>query len=282
MDESLKAKNLDLNIIQKLSQNIKEHAINMTNSGKSSHIASVLSMADILAVLYGSIMNFRSNEPTWNNRDRFILSKGHAGAGVYAVLAEKNFIPKSKLNTHYKDGSDLSGHVSHKGIPGVEFSTGSLGHGLPVAAGMALAAKINKEKHRIFVLLGDGECDEGSNWEAALFSAHHKLDNLTLIIDRNKWQSIYTTEETLALEPFADKWKAFGWEVKDIDGHNLTDIYDALLQTETSARKPLCVIANTIKGKGVSFMEDNIVWHYRSPQNQEFDDAIKEIKDKNA
>jgi transketolase len=227
-------------------------------------------------------MNFKSDEPAWKNRDRFILSKGHAGAGVYAVLAEKNFIPKSKLKTHYKDGSDLSGHVSHKGIPGVEFSTGSLGHGLPVAAGMALAAKINKDNHRVFVLMGDGECDEGSNWEAALFSSHHKLDNLTIIIDRNKWQSIYTTEETLALEPFADKWKAFGWEVKDIDGHNLTDLYHAISEVKASKGKPLCVIANTIKGKGVSFMEDNIVWHYRSPQDQEYEDAIKEIKTKNA
>ena len=221
MNKSLKLNDFDHNDIEKLSQNIKEHAINMTHLGKSSHIASVLSMADILAVLYGSVMNFKSDEPTWKNRDRFILSKGHAGAGVYAVLAEKNFIPKSKLKTHYKDGSDLSGHVSHKGIPGVEFSTGSLGHGLPVAAGMALAAKINKDNHRIFVLMGDGECDEGSNWEAALFSSHHKLDNLTIIIDRNKWQSIYTTEETLALEPFADKWKAFGWDSYEFDGHNI-------------------------------------------------------------
>ena len=282
MNKSLKLNDFDHNDIEKLSQNIKEHAINMTHLGKSSHIASVLSMADILAVLYGSVMNFKSDEPAWKNRDRFILSKGHAGAGVYAVLAEKNFIPKSKLKTHYKDGSDLSGHVSHKGIPGVEFSTGSLGHGLPVAAGMALAAKINKDNHRIFVLMGDGECDEGSNWEAALFSSHHKLDNLTIIIDRNKWQSIYTTEETLALEPFADKWKAFGWEVKDIDGHNLTDLYHAISEVEASKGKPLCVIANTIKGKGVSFMEDNIVWHYRSPQDQEYEDAIKEIKTKNA
>lgn len=254
----------------------------MTNLGVSSHIASILSMADILAVLYGKVLRFKSEDPKWAGRDRFILSKGHAGAGVYATLAENGFFPVEKLQSHYQDGSDLSGHVSHKGIPGVEFSTGSLGHGLPVAAGMALAAKINNKKNRTFVLLGDGECDEGSNWEAILFAAHHKLDNLVAIVDRNMLQSIYSTEETLSLEPFDKKWKAFGWNVVEVDGHNHDEILNACQAKLEVANKPLCIIASTIKGKGVSFMENNILWHYRSPQGSEFEAAITELELKNA
>ncbi len=177
----------------------------MTSSGGSSHVGSALSIADILAVLYSDILSIDPKNPTAEDRDRFILSKGHAGAAVYAVLAEKGFINVEKLQTHYQNGSDLSGHVSHKGIPGVELSTGSLGHGLSVAAGMALGAKLDGRMHRIFVLLSDGECDEGSNWEAILFAAHYRLDNLTAIVDYNKIQSLATVSETLAIEPFADK-----------------------------------------------------------------------------
>ena len=250
----------------------------MTSLGSSSHIASILSMADILAVLYGSVLSYKSEEPKWKDRDRFILSKGHAGAGVYATLAESGFFPIEKLKTHYQDGSDLSGHVSHKGIPGVEFSTGSLGHGLPVASGIALAAKINNRKHRTFVLLGDGECSEGSNWEAVLFAAHHKLDNLVVIVDRNMLQSIYSTEDTLALDPFSEKWKAFGWNVVEIDGHNHEEILDACKDDSKGLNKPLCVIASTIKGKNVSFMENNILWHYKSPQGEEYEAAMAELE----
>jgi len=254
----------------------------MTNLGVSSHIASILSMADILAVLYGEVLRYKSEEPKWAGRDRFILSKGHAGAGVYAALAESGFFPVEKLKSHYQDGSDLSGHVSHKGIPGVEFSTGSLGHGLPVAAGMALAAKINNKKNRAFVLLGDGECDEGSNWEAILFAAHHKLENLVAIVDRNMLQSIYSTEDTLSLEPFAEKWKAFGWNVVEVDGHNHEEILNACKVKSKVENKPLCIIASTIKGKGVSFMEKNILWHYRSPQGSEYEAAMAELELNNA
>ena len=254
----------------------------MTNLGVSSHIASILSMADILAVLYGEVLRYKPEEPKWAGRDRFILSKGHAGAGVYATLAESGFFPVEKLQSHYQDGSDLSGHVSHKGIPGVEFSTGSLGHGLPVAAGMALAAKINNENNRAFVLLGDGECDEGSNWEAILFAAHHKLENLVAIVDRNMLQSIYSTEDTLSLEPFAEKWKAFGWNVVEVDGHNHEEILNACKAKSKVENKPLCIIASTIKGKGVSFMENNILWHYRSPQGSEYEAAMAELELNNA
>mgnify|MGYP006410379103 FL=1 len=261
--------------IEQLALKIRKNAVNMTSAGGSSHIGSILSIADILAVLYGSVMNYKAVEPKWKGRDRFILSKGHAGAGVYAALAESGFMPVEKLRTHYQDGSDLSGHVSHKGIPGVEFSTGSLGHGLPVATGMALAAKINRDKHNIYVLMSDGECDEGSNWEAALFAPHHKLDNLVVIIDRNKLQSIHSTEDTLSLEPFVDKWQAFGWNVVDVDGHDHQKLLDACGSMVTG--KPLCIIANTTKGKGVSFMEDNILWHYRSPQGEEYNAAMQEL-----
>jgi transketolase len=267
-------------MIKKLANNIRKHAVNMTSTGGSSHIGSILSIADILAVLYGSVLNYKADNPKWQGRDRFILSKGHAGAGVYAALAESGFMSVDKLKTHYKNGSDLSGHVSHKGIPGVELSTGSLGHGLPVATGMALAAKINENEHMIYVLMSDGECDEGSNWEAALFAPHHKLDNLVVIIDRNKLQSIHSTEDTLGLEPFVDKWQAFGWNVIDIDGHNHKELINAC--NSKVMGKPLCVIANTTKGKGVSFMENQVLWHYRSPQGEEYKAAINELENDDA
>ena len=267
---------------KQLSNNIRKHAVTMASLGGSSHIGSILSIADILAVLYGSVLKYKSDNPNWPGRDRFILSKGHAGAGVYAVLAESGFLSKDKLSTHYQNGSDLSGHVSHKGIPGVEFSTGSLGHGLPVATGMALAAKINKNKHRVVVLMSDGECDEGSNWEAGLFAAHHKLNNLVAIIDRNRLQSIHSTEDTLSLEPFPDKWKSFGWEVVEVDGHNQEEIFNACSNIDIPQNKPLCVIANTTKGKGVSFMENNVLWHYRSPQGDEYKAAMLELEKNDA
>lgn len=262
-----------------LSREIRLHAVRMTNAGKSSHIGSVLSIADILAVLYGSILNVDPGDPRFRGRDRFILSKGHAGAGVYATLALRGFFPATQLAHHYQDGSRLSGHVSHKGIPGVEVSTGSLGHGLPIGAGMALAAKRSDANHRIFVLLSDGECDEGSNWEAILFAAHHKLDNLVAIIDYNKLQSLASPSETLNLEPFPQKWRAFGWRVIEVDGHDHSQLTAALSPTETGDGAPLCVIAHTVKGKGVSFMENSVLWHYRSPQGDEFEAAIKELSE---
>ncbi len=273
---------MDIKKLEQLANNIRKHAVTMTSLGGSSHIGSILSIADILAVLYGSTLKYNSKDPKWIDRDRFILSKGHAGAGVYAVLAESGFMSLDKLKTHSQDGSDLCGHVSHKGIPGVEFSTGSLGHGLPVASGMALAAKMNNKKHRVFALLSDGECDEGSNWEAILFAAHHKLNNLVVIIDRNRLQSIYSTEDTLALEPFPDKWKSFGWDVVEIDGHNHNEIFKSCKNEDASKSKPLCVIANTTKGKGVSFMENNTLWHYRSPKGDEYKIAIAELEKKDA
>lgn len=263
---------------QELAKKIRIHAVKMTSLGKSSHIGSVLSIADILAVLYNDILKVDSRNPGWADRDRFILSKGHAGAGVYSALAEKGFFSTEVLKTHYQNGSLLSGHVSHKGIPGVELSTGSLGHGLPVGTGIALAAKMDAKDYRSFVLLSDGECDEGSNWEAILFAAHHKLDNLVAIIDYNKIQSIASVKETLGLEPFEDKLISFGWEVKMVDGHDTDELKKALSLVPFKKGKPSVVIANTIKGKGVSFMEHKVLWHYRSPLGNEFEMALKELE----
>jgi transketolase len=247
----------------------------MVNRGGSSHIGSALSIADILAVLYSEVLNYNPSNPKWADRDRFILSKGHAGVAVYAVLAESGFFKIKDLDNHYKDGSNFSGHVSHKGIPGVEFSTGSLGHGLSVALGIALGAKINKKISRIFVLMGDGELNEGSNWEAFMFASHNRLNHVTAIIDRNNLQSIKSTEETLALEPLREKLQSFGWHVIEIDGHNHNEIKNAL---EYKTDKPIVIIANTVKGKGVSYMENKIEWHYRTPTDKLFYQAIEEIK----
>jgi transketolase len=260
---------------QNLAKNIRINTINMVNQGGSSHIGSILSMVDILAVLYGEIMNYDVANPALKLRDRFILSKGHAGAGVYAVLAEVGFFDKIELLGHCQNGSKFSGHVSHKGVPGVEFSTGALGHGFPVGAGMALRAKLDSLNYRVFVVLGDGELDEGSNWEAFMFAAHKKLNNLRVIIDRNNLQSMDTTENTLALEPLADKIRAFGWEVQEVDGHDHTALKKVF---NISSKMPLCIIANTIKGKGVSYMENSIEWHYKTPKDNQFKQAISELE----
>lgn len=259
-----------------LAKKIRIDAVHMVNAGGSSHIGSVLSIADILAVLYGNIMKYDPENPKLVDRDRFILSKGHAGAGVYAALAEVGFFEKSLLMQHCQNGSIMSGHVSHKGIPGVELSTGALGHGLPVGCGMAYSAKLDNKTHRVFVLMSDGELNEGSNWEAFMFAAHHQLSNLVAIIDRNRLQSMKTTEQTLALEPLNKKFEAFGWDVFELDGHDHKELTVALGKKDN--KRPLIIIANTTKGKGVSFMENNVAWHYKTPINELFEKAINELE----
>lgn len=259
-----------------LALRLRLHVVRMCASGKSAHVGSGLSMADIIAVLYGDVLRVRPDEPSWLGRDRFILSKGHAGACVYAALAERGFFPVEMLARHYQNGSVLSGHVNHKGVPGVELSTGSLGHGLGVGAGMAMQLRRTGGGQRVYVVLSDGECDEGSNWEAILFAAHHRLSNLCAVIDYNKLQAVGTTEATVALEPFADKWRAFGWDVVEIDGHDHRALRAACADAARDAR-PSCVIAHTVKGKGVSFMEDQILWHYRSPAGEELAAALAEL-----
>ncbi len=250
----------------------------MTSIGRSSHVGSALSCADILAVLYGEIMHVDPARPDWPDRDRFIMSKGHAGAALYAALAERGFFDPAVLHRHYQNGSYLSGHVSHVGIPGVEFSTGSLGHGLSVGAGLAWRARQTGRPWRTFVLLGDGECDEGSVWEAAMFAGHHELGTLVAIVDWNGLQSMGTTEETLRLEPFAAKWESFGWDVAVVDGHSLTDLSEKTRVPRDPGRaRPRCVLARTVKGKGVSFMENQVLWHYRAPSPDELRTALAEV-----
>jgi transketolase len=263
---------------KELARRIRIHALCMTSRGGSSHVGAAFSIADILAVLYSGVLKVDPAAPKRGDRDRFILSKGHAGAAVYAVLAESGFLPVEKLRTHYQDGSDLSGHVSHKGIPGVELSTGSLGHGLSVGAGMAKAGKLVGALHRVVVLLSDGECDEGSNWEAILFAAHHRLDNLVAIVDYNKIQSLAPVAETLELEPFADKWRSFGWSVVEVDGHDHYALHQTFHRLPAAPGRPTCVIAHTTKGKGVSFMENSVLWHYRTARGEEFDTALAELE----
>ena len=257
---------------------IRRHGLEMTHLSRGSHIGSVFSVAEIMAVLYTRALNVRPAEPKWPDRDRLILSKGHAGAAVYAALAERGFFPVEELKTHYANGSRLSGHVSHKGIPGVEFSTGSLGHGLGVGVGMALGSKLDGLSWRTCVVLGDGECDEGSVWEAALQAHHYELGHLVAVVDHNRMQSLDDCENTLKLEPFADKWRAFGWRVQTVDGHDTDALTAAFAEAWAEDSRPAVIIAETVKGKGVSFMEHNILWHYRTPQGDEYEAALRELE----
>jgi transketolase len=262
---------------QKLASRIRRSALYMVHKANASHIGTSLSIADILAVLYESILHVDPKRPTWPDRDRFILSKGHGCAALYAVLAERGFFAKEWLETYCQDGSHLAGHITSHGVPGAEVSTGSLGHGLPIGCGMALAGKHDDQPYRVFVLLSDGECDEGSTWEAALFAPHHHLDNLIAIIDYNKIQSFGTTKEVLDLEPLAEKWRAFGWAVQEIDGHDFRQIENALTSLSFKKGQPSCIIAHTVKGKGISFMENQLAWHYKSPNDEELQQALAEL-----
>jgi transketolase len=261
-----------------LAWRIRRHAVDMVNRAKTSHIGSIFSIADIVAVLYDSILSVDPLNPADPARDRFVLSKGHAGCVLYAALAEMQFFSTQELKKYCINGSLLSGHISHKGIPGIELSTGSLGHGLSVAAGMALSAKKLKSPHRAFVLMSDGECDEGSNWEAFLFAAHHRLDNLVAIVDYNKLQSLRSVNDTLRLEPLRDKLVACNWAVDEIDGHDHAALTRRLARVPFETGKPSLLIAHTTKGRGVSFMENSVLWHYRTPQGDEYAAAVAELE----
>jgi transketolase len=257
-----------------LARNVRRNALRMVHQAKASHIASALSIADILAVLYGKVLRFDPQCTSMASRDRFILSKGHACVAVYATLAEVGILPQEQLQTYGDDFSWLMNHISHK-VPGVEFSTGSLGHGLPFGVGKALAAKAGGENWRTFVVLSDGEMDEGSNWEALMFAAHHQLSNLTAVIDYNKLQSLDSVVNTLGLEPLVDKLTAFGAAVHEVDGHNHLD----LLRTfEAHTDRPKVVVAHTTKGKGVSFMENQVAWHYKNPSKELLERALAELE----
>lgn len=258
-----------------LAAGIRRTALRLTAAAGASHIASSLSCADILAALYGAVLRVDPARPRDPGRDRFVLSKGHAAAALYAALAARGFLTESELDTYCRNGTRLAGHASHH-VPGVELSTGSLGHGLPVATGLALAGRLAGAAHRVFVLLSDGELDEGSNWEAALFAAHHRLDRLTAIIDANGLQSLAPVSETLELEPLAAKWRSFGWEAVETGGHDPHELA-GILAAPASAGRPRCVIARTTKGKGVSFMEHRVLWHYRAAQGDELAAAWQEL-----
>jgi transketolase len=267
----------DLRKVQELAQSVRAHAVRMVHKAKASHIGTCFSMADLLAVLYGSVLRVDPSRPDWPDRDRLVVSKGHGAAAIYAVLAQSGFFPVAWLETYCADGTRLAGHVTHHGVPGVEFSSGSLGHGLSLACGVALAGKRDGRPYRAFALLSDGECDEGSIWEAALFAPHHRLDNVVAIIDYNKIQSFGTVKEVLDLEPLAAKWRAFGWAVREVDGHYHRQIHDALSSVPFEPGRPSVLIAHTVKGKGVRFMEDKLEWHYRSPDAGQLDQALAEL-----
>ncbi len=256
---------------------IRKYSLEMVVRSRASHIGSALSMTDILAVLYFDLMKTFPQDDKNENRDIFILSKGHACVSLYATLGLKGFFNLKDLETYGLDGSNFMNHISHK-VSGVEFSTGSLGHGLPFATGIALGKKIKKHKNKVFVLVGDGELDEGSNWEALLFASHHKLDNLTIIVDYNNLQSLTTVKETLNLEPLKDKFEAFGCKVLDVDGHNHSKLRDVFEQSiNNNSGKPIVIIAKTTKGKGVSYMENKVKWHYSTPNENELKQALNEI-----
>jgi transketolase len=268
----------DLEPVADFARRIRCHALRMVHRVNASHIGSCLSIADLLAVLYTQVLRVQPDAPAWPDRDRFILSKGHATAILYAALAERGFFAPSWLEAYCQDGSPLAGHVSHYGVPGVEVSTGSLGHGLPLACGMALAGRAAATPFRVYAILSDGECDEGSTWEGALFAPQHRLDNLTVIVDHNKLQGFGATRDVLTLEPFAEKWRAFGWDTLEIDGHDLGAIVSALRPRPHPERRPLAVIAHTVKGKGVSYMENQLAWHYKSPNPEQLTIALAEIQ----
>jgi transketolase len=264
--------------VRALARRLRSHSLRMISTAKTSHIGSCLSVADILAVLYGRILRVDAKRPAWPDRDRLIMSKGHAAAITYAAVAEAGFIPTERLAEYARNGGQLYGHVTHVGVPGIEFSSGSLGHGLPVATGMALTAKRDRAAWRVFAVMSDGECDEGSNWEAILFAAHHGLDNLAIVIDYNKIQSLDRVDKTLKLEPFADKFRAFGWSVREVDGHDVGALTEILEALPFEKGKPSAVIAHTVKGKGVSWMEDKVLWHYRAPSPEELVTALAEVE----
>lgn len=261
---------------EELALNMRRDAINMVHNTHAAHIGAILSVIDIVAVLYHDVLKYDIENPKMETRDRLVLSKGHAGVAIYAALAECGFFDRSELKKYYTDGSVYSGHVSSKGVPGVEVSTGSLGHGAGMACGMAIALKRSNSKSRVFAIIGDGECEEGEIWEMALLGNKQKLGNFTVIIDHNKWQALGTCEEVLGFTHLAEKWQAFGWNVIDVkDGNNHDELRDAF--GRLSNDKPNVVIANTVKGKGVSYMENTLLWHYRDPQGEAYDTAMKEL-----
>lgn len=259
------------------SKEIRKNILKMAFEAQEGHIGSALSCVDILTILYFKILNVDPKNPLNENRDRFVFSKGHAAAALYAVLAKKGFFKKKLLDKYCQDGSSIAGHSTRGSLPGIETTTGSLGHGFPVASGIATALKRDNNKAKVFVMISDGECDEGSTWESALFVSHYKLDNLAVIVDYNKWQSYGKVKDVLSLEPLAKKWESFGFSVKEIDGHDFGLLEKVFSNLPFEKGKPSLVICHTIKGKGVSFLENTLESHYHHLTKEEYDKALKEI-----
>ena len=253
-----------------------EDVVRMTNVSQTSHVGGCLSCLDIVNVLFNNVINIDSKKPKSKNRDRFILSKGHTSAVIYSALANKGFFPVKWLRTFFENGTKLPGHIDHK-VPGVEFSTGSLGHGLSVGLGMALSMRYNNIKSNVYVLVSDGEMNTGSTWEAIMFAAHHKVDNLICIVDKNKIQSFGETKDIINLDPLYEKWETYGWNTYDIDGHNHSEIKKAFIDSKKYSKKPSVIICNTIKGKGIKDFEGRLISHYRPPSEDQLNDILKGI-----
>lgn len=249
---------------------LRARIIETSHKAQIPHLGSCLSCVDILTSLYFAILRIDEKNPTEKNRDRFILSKGHGAPALFQVLAMRGFYPEKMLETYGEDGGVFAEHPPAPGyLPGIEAATGSLGHGMPIALGMALAARMNKSDARVYAVLSDGECNEGSIWESAMLAAAQKVNNLCVIIDFNKWQATGRSQEVMALDPLMEKWKAFGWNACEVDGHNMEELVDTIKTFPLNQNKPTAIIAHTVKGKGVSFMEDDNNWHYRTPTAEE-------------
>jgi transketolase len=259
--------------LDRRSLQLRREIISVLARGGRGHVGTSLSPVEILRVLYDNVLRYDAKNPKWPQRDRFILSKGHGCIALYVLLHEKGFIPDEEMGKFCKYDGILGGHPDPK-VPGIEVSTGSLGHGLPIAVGMAFNAKYEKASHRVFVVLGDGECDEGSVWEAAMSAAKHKLDNLVVMVDYNKQQSYASTYEVLDLEPFADKWRSFGFNCREVDGHDVAALEKTLTSVPFQRGRPSAIICHTVKGKGISFAENNLKWHHKSSFKETDVDAL--------
>ncbi len=264
--------------LEQIANRLRMHVVEMTTEAGSGHPGGSLSAADLMAVLYFRNLRHDPSNPQWEDRDRFVLSKGHVAPVLYAALAEAGYFPVEELETLRKMGSRLQGHPVRGKVPGVEMSTGSLGQGLSMSCGMALAAKMDGKDYRTYCLLGDGELQSGQNWEAAMFANHYELGNLIAIVDRNRLQITGNTEDAAKLEPLPEKWRAFGWNVLVVKGHSIRQLIEALDKAAEANRKPTVIIMNTVKGKGVSFMENNVGFHGKACTRQECEAAMEELR----
>jgi transketolase len=266
----------EIQFLKRKATEIRMDLLTMIYEAGTGHTGGSLSNTDILTVLYYHIMNVDPNNPKWAERDRYVQSKGHSVESYWAILADKGFFPKEELKTFSQFGTRLIGHPNNK-VPGVEMNTGALGHGLPISVGMALAAKMDGKSYNVYTLMGDGEQAEGSVWEGAMAAAQYKLDNLVAVVDRNRLQITGNTEDVMSLEPFGEKWRAFGWDVVEVDGNNIEELVKVLEQTPRVSGKPTLIVANTVKGKGISFAENVAKWHHHVPSKEEYQLAMDEL-----